>query len=91
MSDNVSGHLCVRGIITKIENYFKIPLHNVHSIPPFLDEILLKNYRQFKCVRGIWVWKDETGDEEIDEKLSQDLEDIEQIGTYRLKGVQIKK
>ena len=54
LSDSVSGSSCVGGIITKIANYFEIPLNNIPSIPPsFLDENLLKNSRQFKLVRGI--------------------------------------
>ena len=78
MSDSVSGSSCVGGIITKIANYFEIPLNNIPSIPPsFLDENLLKNSRQFKLVRCLWVWKNEAGDEEVDEELAQDLEDIE--------------
>ena len=55
-SYSVSEILCVSGIITKIANYFRINLNNVASIPPFfLDENILKNSRQFKKVRELWL------------------------------------
>ena len=69
-NDNVSGTLCVGGIITRISNFFKINLNNIPSLPPsYLDENLLRNSRQFKVVRNIWVWKDKVGDEDVDEEL----------------------
>ena len=90
MSDSVSRSLWVGGIITKIANYFGITLKNFLSMPPpFLDENLLKNSRKFKHVRGLQVWKNEEGDDDVGEELAQDLKDIEQIRTHGLQIVQI--
>ena len=36
-----------------------------------------------------WLWKDE--EEEVDEEISQDLEDIEQIGNLGLEGVGLEE
>ena len=36
-----------------------------------------------------WLWKDE--EEEVDEEISQDLEDIEQIGNLGLEGVNLSQ
>ena len=76
--------------ITQIANYLGITLNNIPSIPPsFLDDNLLRNSRQFKLIRNIWVWKDEVGDEDVDQELEHDLQDIENIGTHGLEGVRL--
>ena len=47
----------------------------------------MRNSRQFKVVRNIWVWKDKVGDEDVDEELEYNWQDIENTGTHGLEEV----
>ena len=90
MLSGVHWSLCIGCFITQIANFLGITLNNIPYIPPsFLDDNLLRNSRQFKLIRDIWVWKDEVGDEDVDEELVHNLQDIENIGTYGLESVGI--
>ena len=88
-SDNVSGSICIGGIVSRIAQYFGIALDHFDSTPySFLDEKFIRNSNQFKKVNTLFVWKNE---EAIEEEHDQDMKDIDLIGNVGLENVALEE
>ena len=56
ISDNVSGSICISGIVSRIAQYFSITLDHFDSSPySLLDEKFICNANQFKKVNNLFI------------------------------------
>ena len=79
ISDSLGGAICIRGVVTKLAQFFRIDVQNLPSIKPlFLDETLIRNYKQFTLLNKKWVWKHDLSDQASVEALFQEIEDYQE-------------
>ena len=79
ISDSLVGAICIRGVVTKLAQFFRIDVQNLPSIKPlFLDETLIRNSKQFTSLNKKWVWKHDLSDQENVEALFQEIEEYQE-------------
>ena len=78
ISDRLFGAICIRCVVTKLAQFFRIDVQNLPSIKPLLfDETFIRNSKKFTSLIKKWVWKHDFREHENVEILFQEIEEYQ--------------
>ena len=79
LDHSLVGAICIKGIVTKLAQFFRIDVSNLPSIKPlFLDEIFIRNSKQFTLLNKKWVWKHDLSDQASMHALFKEIEEYQE-------------